>query len=452
MRIFSPPCWTFSGGGILAVKIKDVLPDSYSFKAGLMAGDNLVSINGNEIFDVLDYRFYIQGRKLSLVFTSDGEEKNANIRKSDEFADIGLEFETYLMDKQHSCKNKCIFCFVDQMPKGMRDTLYFKDDDSRLSFLFGNYITLTGLCPREVQRIIDMHISPVNISVHTMNPTLRVEMMKNPHAGESLDILKELYDNNIEMNTQLVLCPGINDGDELRYSLEQLGKMYPAVKSIAAVPVGLTKYREGLYPLRTYTKEEAESVINIIDEFNAHFAYCNGGKILAYASDELYLLAEKPLPDADYYGEFSQLDNGVGVCALLKDEFINALNDTESKEINRKVTIATGEAAYSLLCELSALCEAKFNGLSVQVKKITNDFFGETVTVAGLITGKDFINQLKKTNFGDALLIPRVSLRNEGDKFLDGVTIDELSEELNIKTIPVENDGYKLLEEILGGV
>ncbi len=452
MRIFSPPCWTFSGGGILAVKIKDVQPDSYSFKVGIQAGDSLVSINGNEIFDVLDYRFYIQGRKLSIVYRHDGEEISANIRKSDEFADIGLEFETYLMDKQHSCKNKCIFCFVDQMPKGMRDTLYFKDDDSRLSFLFGNYITLTGLCPREVQRIIDMHISPVNISVHTMNPTLRVEMMKNPHAGESLGILKELSDNNIEMNTQLVLCPGINDGDELRYSLEQLGKMYPAVKSIAAVPVGITKYRDGLYPLRTYTKEEAESVINIIDEFNAHFAYFNGGKILAYASDEFYLLAEKPLPGADYYGEFSQLDNGVGVCALLKDEFINALNDTEPMEINRKVTIATGEAAYDLLKELSELCEAKFKGLHVQVKKITNEFFGETVTVAGLITGRDFINQLENTNFGDALLIPRVSLRNEGDKFLDDVTIDELSEKLNIKTIPVENDGYKLLEEILGGV
>ncbi len=436
----------------MAVEIKAVEPESYGFKAGLMAGDTLVSINGNEIFDVLDYRFYIQGRKLSLIFTRGEEEKKANIRKSDEYADIGLEFETYLMDKQHSCKNKCVFCFVDQMPKGMRKSLYFKDDDSRLSFLFGNYITLTGLCPREVQRIIDMHISPVNISVHTMNPQLRVEMMKNPHAGESLSILKKLSDNNIEMNTQLVLCPEINDGDALRYSLEQLGKLYPAVKSIAAVPVGLTKYREGLHPLRTYTKEEAESVLSIIDEFNAHFAYYNNGKILACASDEFYLLAEKPLPDADYYGEFSQLDNGVGMCALLKDEFVNALNDIESNEINRKVTIATGEAAYDLLKELSSMAEAKFKGLSVQVKKITNEFFGSTVTVAGLITGRDFINQLKNTDFGEALLIPRVSLRNEGDKFLDDVTIDKLSEELNIKTIPVENDGYKLLDEILGGV
>ncbi len=436
----------------MAVKIKDVQENSYAFKAGLKAGDSLVSINGNEIFDVLDYRFCIQGRKLTLIFESNGETKTANIRKSDEFADIGLEFETYLMDKQHSCKNKCVFCFVDQMPEGMRESLYFKDDDSRLSFLFGNYITLTGLCPREVDRIIGMHISPVNISVHTMNPDLRVKMMKNPHAGDSLKILNRLSENNIEMNTQLVLCPGINDGDELRYSLEQLGEMYPAVKSIAAVPVGLTKYRDGLYPLRTYTKEEAESVINIIDEFNAHFSYFNGGKILAYASDEFYLLAERPLPDADYYGEFSQLDNGVGVCALLKDEFLSALEETPEFEINRKVTIATGEAAYPLLCELSALCQAKFKGLSVQVVKITNEFFGSTVTVAGLITGKDFINQLKDISFGNALLIPRVSLRSEGDKFLDDITLEELSKELNIKTIPVENDGYRLLEEILGGV
>ncbi len=436
----------------MAVKIKNVVAESYGCKAGLAAGDSLVSINGKEIFDVLDYRFYILGRKLTLAYQRNGEELTANIRKSDEYSDIGLEFETYLMDKQHSCKNKCVFCFVDQMPDGMRDSLYFKDDDSRLSFLFGNYITLTGLCPREVQRIIDMHISPVNISVHTMNPRLRVEMMKNPHAGESLKILDKLYENNIEMNTQLVLCPGINDGDELRYSLEKLGKLYPAVKSIAAVPVGLTKYRYGLYPLRTYTKLEAQKVIDIIDEFNAHFAYFNDGKILAYASDEFYLLAERPLPDVDYYGEFSQLDNGVGVCALIKDEFLCALNSTEPKNINRKVTVATGEAAFELLNELAALCEAKFEGLRVQVKKITNEFFGSTVTVAGLITGLDFINQLRNTDFGDALLIPRVSLRNEGDKFLDDVTLEDLSRELNIKTIPVENDGYKLLEVIIGGV
>ncbi len=436
----------------MSVKIFSVEKNSYAFKAGVLAGDELISINGTEIFDVLDYRFCIQARKLVLKLIRNGEELNISIRKSDEFADIGLEFETYLMDKQHSCKNKCVFCFVDQMPEGMRKSLYFKDDDSRLSFLFGNYITLTGLCPREVERITDMHISPVNISVHTMNPELRVKMMKNPQSGESLQILNEFYSKNIEMNTQLVLCPGINDGDELRYSLAELGKLYPAVKSIAAVPVGLTKYREGLFPLKTYTKEEAGQVVDIIDEFNAHFSYFNKGEILAYASDEFYLLAERPLPSSDYYGEYLQLDNGVGVCALLKEEFKNALDNAISREINRKVTIATGHAAYPLMCELCGMAQKKFSDLKVNVVKIENDFFGETVTVAGLLTGQDLKNQLKNKALGDALLIPRVSLRNEGDKFLDDITLEELSEYLNINIQPVENDGCKLLNEILGGV
>ncbi len=436
----------------MSVKIESVNDNSYGANAGILSGDILVSINNKEIFDVLDYRFYIQSKKLSLALERSGEKYEVKIRKSDEFSDIGLEFATYLMDKQHSCKNKCVFCFVDQMPKGMRDTLYFKDDDSRMSFLFGNYITLTGLCEREIQRIIDMHISPVNISVHTMNPGLRVEMMKNPHAGECLKILDRFSENRIDMNTQLVLCPGINDGDELRFSLEELSKLSPSVKSIAAVPVGLTKYREGLYPLRPYTKEEASKVIDIIDEFNAHFAYYNEGRTLAYASDEFYLIAERSLPDADYYGEFSQLDNGVGVCALLKDEFLDALDETEAKEICRNVTIATGCAAYDLLSELSEKAMKKFKGLNINVVRIINNFFGETVTVAGLITGADFKEQLKNIDLGESLLIPRVSLRSEGDKFLDDVTIEELSEFLKVETIAVENDGHKLLEMIIGGV
>lgn len=435
----------------MAVKIECVEKDSYCEKAGIRAGDTLVSVNGTEIFDVLDYRFCIQAKKLSVVYQREGEKLSANIRKSDEFADIGLEFSTYLMDKQHSCKNKCIFCFVDQMPKGMRETLYFKDDDSRMSFLFGNYITLTGLCEREIQRIIDMHISPVNISVHTMNPRLRVEIMKNPHAGECLKILDRFSENRIDMNTQLVLCPGVNDGNELRYSLEELSKLSPSVKSIAAVPVGLTKFRQGLYPLKPYTKEQAAEVIDIIDEFNAHYAYYNEGRVLAYASDEFYLIAERKLPDVDYYGEFAQLDNGVGVCALLKDEFEDALVQEGEMVMNKNITIATGYAAYDLLCELSSAAMAKFKGLNINVVKIKNNFFGDTVTVAGLITGSDFKEQLKDRDLGEYLLIPRVSLRSEGDKFLDDVTIEELAEFLGVKTYAVENDGYKLLDMIIGG-
>ncbi len=435
----------------MSVVIESVIPDSYADRVGVRAGDELVSVNSHEIYDVLDYRFYIQARKLSLIINREGEEITFNIRKSDEFSDIGLEFRTYLMDKQHSCKNKCIFCFVDQMPKGMRDTLYFKDDDSRMSFLFGNYITLTGLCEREVQRIIDMHISPVNISVHTMNPALRVEMMKNPHAGESLDILKRFAEAGIEMNTQLVLCPGINDGDELMYSLSELGKLGDCVRSIAAVPVGLTKYRDNLYPLRAYSKEEAERVIDIIDEFNAHYSYYKDGKIIAYPSDEFYILAEREIPSADYYGEFSQLDNGVGMCALLEKEFTEALADEEARGLNRTVTVATGYAAFPLIKRLCAMAEEKFRGLNINVIKIKNDFFGDTVTVAGLITGKDYLAQLKDIPLSDELLIPLVSLRNEGDKFLDDVTVDELSDALNINICTVRNDGYEFLHKIING-
>ncbi len=435
----------------MSVKVENVIEGSYGFKAGIRPNDEILKINSHEIFDVLDYRFYIQAKKLNIEILRNGENVTANIRKSDELADIGLEFRTYLMDKQHSCKNKCIFCFVDQMPKGMRDTLYFKDDDSRMSFLFGNYITLTGLCEREVQRIIDMHISPVNISVHTMNPQLRVEMMKNRFAGESLKIIDRFSGNGISMNTQLVLCPGVNDGEELSFSLNELAKHYPSVKSIAAVPVGITKYRDGLYPLRPYTKEEALKVIDIIDDFNAHFSFYNNGEILAYASDEFYLIAERELPSADYYGEFSQLDNGVGVCALLKDEFLDALENEEAKEINRRITIATGSAAYGLICELANKAEEKFKSLKIKVVQIKNDFFGHTVTVAGLITGEDYKNQLKDIGLGDELLIPRVSLRNEGDKFLDDITVEELSEFLNVKVTAVESDGAVLLDKMING-
>ncbi len=436
----------------MSVKVTCVKENSYGEKAGILKNDEIKIINGREITDVLDYRFAIQSKKLSVTLNRGLEEIQVNIRKSSEFSDIGLDFETYLMDKQHSCKNKCIFCFVDQMPKGMRDTLYFKDDDSRLSFLFGNYITLTNLTEKEADRICEMHISPINISVHTMNPELRVKMMKNKNAGDSLKFIKKFHDAGILMNTQLVLCPNINDGEELRYSLSELAKYSPYINSIAAVPVGLTKYRDNLEHLDTYTKETANEVISIIDEFNAHYSFFNNGKILAYASDEFYLLAEKDFPDEDYYGEYSQLDNGVGMCTLLKSEFLSALEEKDEREINREVTLATGESAYSLLCELVRKAEEKFNGLKVNVVKITNDFFGTTVTVAGLLTGQDLKEQLKDKIKGEELLIPRVSLRNEGDKFLDDITLEELAEFLNVKVSPVENDGYKLLEKISGGV
>ncbi len=432
------------------VEIKSVIRKSPADKAGIKGGDLLLKVNSHEINDFLDYQFYVEESRLTIEYEHKGSVKTVLIKK-DEYDDLGLEFETYLMDKQHSCKNKCIFCFVDQMPKGMRSTLYFKDDDSRLSFFFGNYVTLTNLTQKEADRICEMHISPINISVHTMNPELRVKMLKNKNAGESLKLIKKFFDAGILMNIQFVLCPGINDGEELRYSLNELAKYGACINSIAAVPVGLTKYREGLEPLKSYTKETAAEVISIIDEFNAHYSFFNNGKILAFASDEFYLLAQKELPSEDYYGEYSQLDNGVGMCTLLKSEFLSALADANSKTVERSVSIATGELAFPLLCELSKKAEEKFKGLSVNVIKVTNEFFGTTVTVAGLLTGQDLKSQLKNESLGDELLIPRVSLRNEGDKFLDDLTLEELAEFLSVKITPVENDGYKLLENILGG-
>ena len=284
----------------MSVKISGVAPDSIAHKKRISAGDELISINGKEINDVLDYRFYLNDRRLRLVLKHpNGGSKLVVIRK-DESDDIGLEFETYLMDKQHSCKNKCVFCFIDQLPKGLRDSLYFKDDDARLSFLFGNYITLTNLSDAEVQRIIDMHISPVNISVHTMNPELRVKMMLNPHAGESLRHLYHLAEAGVAINTQLVLCPGLNDGKELEFSLRELFKLYPSVMSIAAVPVGLTDHRKGLYPLKPYTPETAGEVIDIIDRCNAEFK-AEHGETIAYAADEFYIKAERPIPPTEYY-------------------------------------------------------------------------------------------------------------------------------------------------------
>ncbi|MBQ5884637.1 MAG: DUF512 domain-containing protein, partial [Clostridia bacterium] len=377
----------------MSVVVVSVLNNSYGEKAGILKNDEIISINGREITDVLDYRFAIQSKKLSIIFKRGLEELQVNIRKSSEFSDIGLEFETYLMDKHHSCKNKCIFCFVDQMPKGMRDTLYFKDDDSRLSFLFGNYITLTNLTEKEADRICEMHISPINISVHTMNPELRVKMMKNKNAGDSLKLIKKFYEAGILMNTQLVLCPGINDGEELRYSLNELAKFSPYINSIAAVPVGITKFRDNLEKLDIYTKETAGEVIDIIDEFNAHYSFFNEGKILAFASDEFYLLAEREFPTEDYYGEYSQLDNGVGMCTLLKSEFMSALDESKPEAINREITIATGESAYSLLCDLVSHLKEKFIGLKVNVIKVENEFFGKTVTVVGLLTGQDLKEQ-----------------------------------------------------------
>lgn len=433
----------------MSVLIKDVDRGSFAEKAGLSGGCTLLKINGEEIVDVLDYRFYQQNEVLELEFCDNsGNIKTATVKKQ-EFDELGLNFNTYLMDKQRSCKNKCMFCFIDQLPKGLRESLYFKDDDSRLSFLFGNYITLTNITEHEVERIIKMHISPINVSVHTTDPELRVKMMRNPNAGKVLSLLKRFDEAGIRLNCQLVLCPGINDGKALESSLYDLINLQN-IGSVAAVPVGLTRYREGLYPLEPFDEESAGAVIDIIDKIGDECT-TRFGERKVYPSDEFYLLAERDIPDAEFYGDFLQLENGVGLWALLKSEAFEAIeDDCEEYEGFRKVTIATGEAAYPLLSEIADRCNKKWDVLDCRVVAIKNNFFGGHITVSGLVTATDIYEQLKDSELGEELLIPSSMLRSEGDMFLDSITLDELSERLNIKITPVDNDGWQLLDCILG--
>ncbi len=433
----------------MAVKITQVLSGSIAENKKIAAGDTLLTINGKEIRDVLDYRFYINDVKLSLAIkTAGGKSRVVSIKKG-EFEDIGLEFETYLMDKQRHCKNKCIFCFIDQLPKGLRESLYFKDDDSRLSFLFGNYITLTNLDKAEVQRIIDMHISPVNVSVHTMNPELRVEMMKNPNAGKALGYLRCFADAGIALNTQLVLCPGINDGKELEFSLNELFKLYPSVQSIAAVPVGLSDHRDGLYPLEGYTPETAGAVIDTIDRLNSEF-YLKHGTVIAYAADEFYLKAGREMPDEDYYNGYPQLENGVGMWTLLKSEFTQALENLDVKCKERKVSVVTGKAAYPLIKELAELAMKKISGLCVNVIEAENKLFGKNITVSGLLCGADIYEAAKDFDLGEELLIPPNTLKSNSEIFLDDMTVTELSRKLNVNVSANGIGGDDLLFAMLG--
>ena len=433
----------------MSVLVSGVSKKSIADKKGIKPGDVLVSVNSHEINDVLDYRFYIKEEKLTLALVSNGKAKKVHLRK-DEDDDLGLEFDSYLMDRQHRCTNRCIFCFVDQMPPGMRETLYFKDDDSRMSFLFGSYVTLTNLTEHDVSRLIEMHISPVNVSVHTMNPELRVKMMKNKHAGECLSILKRLADAGIKLNTQLVLCPGINDGKELEYSLAELEKLLPSIQSIAAVPVGLTKFRENLPVLRTYTPQEARETIEIVDSFGESCLEKYGVR-LAFCADEFYLAAGMPIPDEEYYEDYPQLENGVGLWRNLEAEFSFALAESSfEKDTERRVSIATGVAAYPLLERLCRLVGEKYPLVKADVFEIKNDFFGHSVTVAGLVTGKDLISQLKDKPHAETLIIPSVMLRSEGDIFLDDVSLEDVEKALSVSVrVTDANSGFELLENIL---
>ena len=365
-----------------------------------------------------------------------------------------MEFETPLMDKKHSCANKCVFCFVDQLPDGMRESLYFKDDDDRLSFLHGNYVTLTNLHDEDIDRLITMHLSPVNVSVHTTNPELRVRMMKNKRAGEVLSYLDRLASAGIALCTQIVLCKGLNDKEELDRSMRELSALYPSLRSCAIVPVGLTKHREGLYPLELFTPEECAAVIEQVNSFGEK-CLAKYGTRLFYCADEFYVRSGLPLPEESYYEDYSQIENGVGMLTSLASEFQFELQFLEDciKDFKgpRTVSIATGAAAYPHLSRLAdALCQ-RVKGLTVKVYAIQNNFFGTSVTVAGLLTGKDVKEQLTGEELGDELLFPAVMLRADGDVFLDDMTPDELSKALG--GIPVRachNDGAELLYALLG--
>ena len=434
------------------VKILAVLPNSIAQKAGFRGGDILVSINQNEIRDVLDYRFYLTDTNVSITLSRDGKEYTVHINKG-EYDDIGLSFETPLMDKKHSCTNKCVFCFIDQLPPGMRESLYFKDDDDRLSFLHGNYVTLTNLTETDIDRIIKMHISPVNVSVHTTNPELRVKMMKNKYAGKVLSYLDRMAEAGIALCTQIVLCKGLNDGAELDRTLHDLIKYHPSLRSCAIVPVGLTKYREKLYPLEAFTPEECAAVI---EQVNAYGNWClkEYGTRIFYCSDEFYIRAGLPLPDEEFYEDYSQIENGVGMLTSMRAEFdmeLDYLDELlENFRAPRTVSLITGMAAYEHISALAKELTSRVDCLTVNVYSIVNNFFGSSVTVAGLITGGDVVEQLKGKNLGDELLFPSVMLRADGDVFLDDMTPDALGEKLGVPVRAVESDGAKFIAAVLG--
>ena len=434
------------------VKIEYVEKKSRADRAGIKVGDVLCAINGREINDVLDYRFFLAENEVALTLLRDGIQIEVRIKKS-QYDDIGLDFETPLMDKKHSCENKCIFCFIDQLPRGMRKTLYFKDDDSRLSFLHGNYITLTNLHDKDIDRIIEMHISPVNISVHTTNPELRVKMMHNKRAGEVLSYIKRLADAGISLCGQIVLCKGINDGEELERSLRDLSEYFPAMQSVSIVPAGLTRYREKLYPLELFTKEEAASVIDTVNAFGDKMMAAHGIRMF-YPADEFYLKAERALPDEDFYDGYPQIENGVGMITSALTEFYDELDYIDEYlddvKLPRIVSVATGVAAYPMVASMARALEERVDGLRVNVYEIKNNFFGDTITVAGLLTAQDMIAQLEGKELGEALFFPENALRAEGDMFLDDFSPDELSERLGVTATAGHNDGALFIKDLLG--
>lgn len=429
--------------------ITGVETGSIGEECGLEPGDKLGNVNGNEITDIFDYQYYIQENYLEVeILTKDGQECLLEIEK-DEEEDLGIHFESYLMDEYSSCCNKCIFCFIDQMPPGMRDTLYFKDDDSRLSFLQGNYITLTNMKEKDMDRVIRYHLAPINISVHTTNPTLRCQMLNNRFAGDVLEKIQRFADAEISMNSQVVLCKGINDGEELDRTIGELGEFLPYMESLSVVPVGLTRYRDHLPTLQSFTKEDAQNVLEQIHRWQEHFKKTKGTSFV-HASDEWFILAGWDFPPEEYYEGYGQLENGVGMMRLLISEVEEALEKTEGDQRKRKVSLATAKLAFPTVQKLAEDIQSKYPQIDIRVYCIENLFFGEKITVSGLLTGQDIRNQLKGQDLGEELLLPCNVLKADEDIFLDDMTLEELSESLQVPVNIIQSDGQDFVHKIIG--
>lgn len=435
--------------------IKKILPGSIAEEFELAPGDRLISINGHEIEDIFDYQFYAEDTYIEILIEKpDGEQWILEVDKEED-EDLGIEFDNGLMDEYRSCHNKCIFCFIDQMPKGMRDTLYFKDDDSRLSFLQGNYVTLTNMSEHDLDRIIQYHLSPINISFQTMNPELRCKMLNNRFAGEALKKVDRLNEAGIEMNGQIVLCKGVNDGEELAFSIREMMRYIPNLQSVSVVPVGLSKYRDGLFPLEPFTREDAREVLSTIHHYQNE-SYQKYGNHFIHASDEWYILAGEELPQEENYDGYLQLENGVGMMRLLLNEFEEAMKELQEKIsaddldfVPREISMATARLAYPFIRDMAARMMEMVPGLMIHVYEIRNDFFGEMITVSGLLTGQDLIAQLTGKELGEALYLPQNVLRSGEEVFLDDVTVTEMEKALQVKVDIIKSSGRDFVNAVL---
>lgn len=427
--------------------ISYVEPGSLAEEAGIVPGDKLLSVNGHDFHDILEYRYLVSEYEVELeVLKQNGETEIITVEN--DYEELGIEFRQGLIDTAQSCRNKCIFCFIDQLPKGMRETVYFKDDDTRLSFLQGNYVTLTNMSDEEIDRLIAMRISPINISVHTTNPQLRVTMLKNPNAAKIYDVMKKFAAKEIFMNCQIVLCPGYNDKAELDRSIKDMAALHPYVMSCSVVPVGLTRYREGLCELKAFDKNTSYETVKQIEAHQKKFRKKFGTNLI-YASDEFYINAGLPLPKPEEYDGFPQIENGVGLISSMQEEFDSAVKLIKTTDTVRNVAIATGEIAYDFIKSLADRLTEKCSRLSLTVYPIKNEFFGGGVNVSGLVTASDIIRTLKNEPKYDALYIPDCMLRDGEDIFLDDITLNELETRLEMPVIPVMNDGYEFVEKIL---